>query len=276
VDEFEPCTFEGLRLLRAVDVSCRVGLVLQRVVRVSTFAGLLGLAVYGVRGWAQEVDRPGGVGGVRSFGISTSYSPDSSHILIGEADQRRTWTLGVEYTHLLHLNPHYRLDFEGSLTPFYLESDPDVTASIYTTGGRSYITQQTPVRVLSINHQPLGVVLTGGGKSVPLYAIYGRENTYAASLAPVGVRVSALPRWTVQPSFAIDLGFVVSAHDIPVDLSDQFNYLFAFGPGVQIFTNPRASLRLEYIYRHISNAHQGYQNPGVDQGVFRLTLSRRR
>jgi len=216
------------------------------------------------------------VGGTHSFGISSSYSPNSSHILIGEAYQRRTWTLGVEYTRLMYRSPHYRLDYEGSLTPFYLESDPAVIGSIYTVGGKSYITSQVPERVVSINHQPLIEVMMGNGKVAPLYALYGRENTYAASFAPFGMRVSALPRWPVQPSFALDLGFVVSSRDLPVALADQFNYMFALGPGVQLFTSPCASVRLDYLYRHISNAHQGYQNPGVDQGVFRLTLSRHR
>jgi len=227
-------------------------------------------------GWAQEVERAGGVGGTSSYGVSSSYSPDSSRILIGEAYQRRTWTLGVEYTRLLHLTPRYRLDYEGSLTPFYLESDPTITGSIYTVDGRSTITQQTPQRVLKINHQPLTYIMTGGGKLVPLYAVYGRQNTYATSLAPFGMRISALPRLPVQPSFALDLGFVVSSQDIPIDLADQFNYMFALGPGVQLFTSPHASLRLEYLYRHVSNAHQGYENPGVDQGVIRLTVSRHR
>jgi hypothetical protein len=30
---------------------------------------------------------------------------------------------------------------------------------------------------------------------------------------------------------------------------------------------------VEYIYRHVSNAGQGNQNPGVDQGVVRVTVS---
>jgi hypothetical protein len=246
---------------------------------ISIYIGLLLCgAAWSGRGWSQEIDRPGGAGGVSSYGISTSYSPNSSHIFIGEAYQRRTWTQGLEYTRLLHLGQRYRLDYEGAVTPFWLESDPTLTGSVYTINGKSVVTPQAPIRVDSIDHQPLGYVVANWPlvTSVPLYAVYGRENTYAASLAPVGMRVSTVSRWPVVPSFAIDLGFVVSSRDIPVDLADQFNYMFALGPGVQVYTSPRASVRLDYLYRHISNAHQGYQNPGVDQGVFRLTLSRRR
>ena len=53
-------------------------------------------------------------------------------------------------------------------------------------------------------------------------------------------------------------------------------YMFEFGPGVQVFTGARSALRLEYLYHHVSNAHLGNLNPGVDQGVFRLTFSRYR
>ncbi len=264
-------------MLRAVVVSHRVVPVLQRTVCISIFLGLLLYAAAWSRcGWSQEVNRPGGMGGVSSYGISASYSPNSSHIFIGEAYQRRTWTQGFEYTRLLHLGQRYRLDYEGAVTPFWLESDPTLTGSVYTLNGKSVVMPQAPVRVVSINHHPLDVVTMAGGQQILLYAVYGRENTYAASLAPLGIRVSATSRWPIVPSFAIDLGFVVSSRDIPIDLCDQFNYMFSLGPGVQVYTSPHASVRLDYIYRHISNAHQGYQNPGVDQGVFRLTLSRRR
>lgn len=264
-------------MLRAVVVSRRGVPVPQWVRCISIFFELLLCVVaWSGRGWSQEVDRPGRAGGVSSYGISTSYSPNSSHIFIGEAYQRRTWTQGFEYTRLLHLGQRYRLDYEGAATPFWMESDPTLTGSVYTINGKPVVTSQAPIRVVSIDHQPVGEFTITRGQQVLLYAVYGRENTYAASLAPLGMRISAKSRWPVVPSFAIDLGFVVSSRDIPIDLCDQFNYMFALGPGVQVYTSPHASVRLDYIYRHISNAHQGYQNPGVDQGVFRLTLSRRR
>ena len=85
--------------------------------------------------------------------------------------------------------------------------------------------------------------------------------------------ITALPNSRIQPSFALDLGFVVSARNIPMDEADQFNYMFALGPGVQFFASRQTSWRVEYIYRHVSNAGAGNQNPGIDQGVVRVTLS---
>ena len=65
-----------------------------KAARVSIFAGLACLSALGAAGRGQE---PGGFGGVQSFGFSSSYSPTSTHILIGDAEHRRVFTLGAEY-----------------------------------------------------------------------------------------------------------------------------------------------------------------------------------
>jgi hypothetical protein len=244
------------------------GLRLRKAALVSLFAGMICIS-----GWGQE---HGGVGGVESFGVSSTYSADSSHIIIGASERRRVWTLGVEFTHRLVLGEKVRLDYEGSLLPLYEETDPTLLGANVTVAGQTVFTPQAPVRVVQVAHGPVGTELEPSGIRVPIFAVFGRQDTYAWSLAPLGARVSLFPRWRIQPSLALDGGFVVSARDIPVDDSDQFNYMFSFGPGVQVFTSPKASWRVEYIYRHISNAHQGNQNPGVDQGVVRVTLSTHR
>ena len=237
---------------------------MRKAVLVPFFASIICIS-----GWGQE---PGPIGGIESFGVSSSWSPDSSHILIGTCEQRRTWTLGMEYTRRLSAGNNFRLDYEGSLLPLYEETDPVLFGTLVTVGGQPVFTPQTPVRIEKVPHGPVGVEPLGG-VIVPVYAVVGRQDTYAWSLAPLGARVSAFPHSRIQPSFALDLGFVVSARDIPVDDSDQFNYMFAFGPGIQLFSNPKSSWRVDYMFRHISNAHQGTQNPGVDQGVLRITLS---
>jgi hypothetical protein len=243
---------------------------LRKAAFVSIIAGAVCLSVFATPVRGQEF---GGFGGVHSFGFSSSYSPTSTHIFIGDAKHRRIWTLGAEYTHLLRLGPLFRLDYEGSMMPLFEETDPTVTGTIFTFAGQSFTTVQTPVRVIDITNQPVGNALAPNGSLVPLYALFARQDTYGASIAPLGARITALPRRRIQPSFALDLGFVVSARDIPVDQADQFNYLFSLGPGIQFFTDAHTSWRFEYIYRHISNAGQGLQNPGIDQGVVRVTVS---
>ncbi len=196
-------------------------------------------------------------------------------MLIGDATGRTIWTLGAEYTRLLHLAPRYRIDYEGSVMPLFEETDPTLTGTVFTYRGQNYYSTQNPVRLVATTHAPVGSALTTGGTFATLYATYGRQDTYAAAFTPMGARISAMPRWRVQPSFAIDLGFVLAARDIPVDGADQFNFMFSFGPGVQFYTSPQASLRVEYFFRHVSNGSLGDVNPGIDQGVFRLTISRR-
>jgi Lipid A 3-O-deacylase (PagL) len=246
------------------------GLGLRKAALVSIFAGLISLPGLTAPVRGQET---GGFGGVRSFGLSTTYAADSSHILIGESQQRRIWTIGVDYSRRLHQSPHFRLDYEGSILPVYEERDPTVTGTVFTVGGTPIVTPQAPVRVVSVTRDPVGSILTGSGATVPLYALFGTENTYAAAVTPLGARVSAMPHWRVQPSAALDVGFVFSSRDIPIDDSARFNYTIAFGPGVQFFADHHTSWRVEYIYRHVSNAGQGTQNPGVDQGVLRVTVS---
>jgi hypothetical protein len=243
---------------------------LIKAARVSIFAGLACISALGVAGRGQEA---GGFGGVESFGFSSSYSPTSTHILIGDAEHRRVLTLGAEYTRLLRQRPRYRLDYEGSVMPLYEEYDPTVTGAIFTLDGAPIVSPEAPVRVIYVSNAPIGFAATGQNMTAPIYAVYGRESTYGAALTPLGARISAFPRRRFRPSFSLDLGFVVSHRDIPVDGSDRFNYLFSFGPGLEVFTCNKTSWRLEYLYRHMSNAGQGAQNPGVDQGVVRVTIS---
>lgn len=244
------------------------------ILRTSAFVSIItGLALLSPLAGVSQTPENIRFGGVQSFGFSSSYSPDSSHILIGDAEKRRVWTLGVEYTRLMHQNPWFRLDYEGSVSPLYEESDPTFIGTSVVINGQTVITPTTPIRVTYVTSEPVGSIILGSKSITPVYALFGRQDTYAAEIAPLGLRVSALPHSRLQPGFAVDLGFVVSARDIPVDSSRQFNYMFALGPGIRVFTSRRASWRLDYIYRHTSNAGQGFQNPGVDQGVIRVTVS---
>lgn len=240
---------------------------------VSIFAGFVCLSAFVVSATGQE---PRGFGGVWSYGVSATYSPDSSHILIGDSEQRQVWTLGANYSHILRDGPRFRFDYEAAVMPVWEERDPTVTGTEFFVDGQAIITPQAPVRVVNETSRPVGTLLTGSGITAPIYALFGTENTYAAAVTPLGARVSAMPRWRVQPTFALDLGFVVGSRALPVDESTRFNFTFALGPGIQFYSDAHTSWQVEYVYRHFSNAGLGDQNPGVDQGVVRLTVSRHR
>jgi hypothetical protein len=249
------------------------GFGLRQAALVSIVVGLVCLAGLGVSAAGQE---PAGFGGVWSYGVSWTYSPDSSHILIGDSEQREVWTLGGTYSHMLHQSPHFRFDYEAMVMPVWEERDPTVTGTEFFVGGQAVVTPLSPVRVVDVTSKPVGSILTANGTFAPVYALFGTQQTYAAAITPLGARASAMPRWRVQPTFALDLGFVFGSRVIPIDDGTAFNYMFAMGPGIQFYVGKRNSVRMEYVYRHFSNAGQGNQNPGVDQGVVRLTVSRHR
>ena len=210
-----------------------------------------------------------------SFGIQGTFSPDSSHILIGRADQRRTWTAGFEYGRTVLSRSSVRLDYEGSITPFFQERDPTITGAYFMLNGYPQSVAVPTGRVLDTGGTPIGYVLIGG-PPIPIYGTYSSKKSYAFAVSPLGARISGFNSHKIQPTFSADLGVVFSSRDLPIDDSAKFNYLVSFGPGIEFFYRPNESVRLEYLYRHMSNAGSGESNPGVDQGVFRLTLSRRR
>lgn len=240
---------------------------------------LIFICVYGAFGtWlsAQEL------AGRQGFGITSTFAPNSSHIFIGKAEKRRVWTAGLKYNRRLWGNDSLRLDYEGSVSPFFQERDPTIIDEyaiingniIYIRDGYFASTvSATGQRVVYANNDPVGA--GGFGNTYPIYPIYGSTKTYAFAISPIGARVNGFSSRHLQPTFSTDLGMVFSSRDLPIDNSAGINYLFSFGPGVEILRGDSA-IRLEYLYRHMSNASSGYNNPGVDSGVFRLTLSQSR
>jgi len=208
----------------------------------------------------------------QSLGISSTFAPDSSHILIGTAERRRTWTAGIDYDHIIWSNRILRLDYEGSIAPFFQERDPTLVGEYFTDiPGFTSIMLFNGQRVIYVNNYPLGSA-SSGGPPVPIYPLYGSTKTYAAAISPIGARITATGARWIRPTFSTDMGIVVSSDDLPVDDSASLNYMFSFGPGIELSQSRGGSIRLEYLYRHISNANSGYNNPGIDQGVIRLTL----
>jgi hypothetical protein len=210
----------------------------------------------------------------QSFSINGTFAPDSSHIFIGVAQQRRTWTAGFEYAHTIWAGQSARIDYEGSISPFFQERDPTIVNSYATVDGQTTYSPVPIERVTYAGNSPIAYLPYN--PPIPVYGIYSSEKTYAFSASPVGARINGFQSHRLQPTFSVDLGFVLSARDLPIDDSAKFNYLFSFGPGFEFFYRPSDSFRLEYLYRHMSNAGSGDLNPGVDQGVFRLTLSHHR
>jgi hypothetical protein len=65
----------------------------------------------------------------QSVGVSASYSPTSSHVLIGKAEERQIWTSGVEYTMRMFEGNSLRIDYRAEVSPFFRETDPTAVAT---------------------------------------------------------------------------------------------------------------------------------------------------
>jgi len=173
---------------------------------------LLSLCIYAEFGAllpAQEL------AGSQSFGIFSSFAPDSSHILIGDAEKRRVWTAGLEFSHRLWGNDSLRLDYEGSISPFFQERDPTLVSETQTLSvSLSNTVAASGQRVTFVNNNPIGYASAGAGASIPIYPIYGSTKTYAVAISPIGTRVSGFPSHHLQPTFSTDLGMVFSSRDL--------------------------------------------------------------
>jgi hypothetical protein len=97
--------------------------------------------------------------------------------------------------------------------------------------------------------------------------------TYGAGISPLGQTINFLPRRKLQPFVAMNAGFVAFAGTVPSSNATQFNFSFEFGGGLEWNVKPSRAWSLDYRYHHISNAGRGEENPGVDNGTFRLACS---
>ena len=68
-------------------------------------------------------------------------------------------------------------------------------------------------------------------------------------------------------------GYLFSTHPIPLAYAGSFNFTFEIGAGLELFRSTHRSLRVEYNIQHFSNHFTANQNPGVDNGLFKLTYA---
>jgi hypothetical protein len=220
----------------------------------------------------------GGFGGRRGISVDLGYAPTSEHILIGRAQERETVQGGLGYSRALKRWSNISVQYEGSIQPFYVERDPTFlgTSTPNPEGPPTIAMFSSPYRPIGL-YGDFGYVYVGNGQSDPVLGIPGpRENTYAFAALPFGLRLSGFTRRRIQPTIAIDLGALYATRNIPVEYTSSFNFLAYAGPGVELFLGRRRSIRLEYLYQHLSNAGLGAENPGVDSGGYRVTLTRYR
>jgi hypothetical protein len=90
-------------------------------------------------------------------------------------------------------------------------------------------------------------------------------------ISPIGLQWNFLPRRKLQPVIEGHVGYMYSAHAIPVNDAGSFNFTFDVGAGFELYRSQTRSFRVEYRYHHISNDETATANPGVDNGVLQLS-----
>ena len=213
-------------------------------------------------------------GSVNSFGVFAAYSNDSSHILLGVAEQRKLWNIGASYSRRLYTSHDMSWKYDAEIVPVALEGDPlsrtIVNQTLPTTSNMVYdggplISCAPDARTYTYT-DPTGVVHSGTVDSF----CRGRQWTVGEAMSPVGLQWNFRTRKKIQPVFTAHVGYMYSTQAIPIALAGSFNFTFDFGGGIELFQTKTRSLRVEYRYHHISNHNSAYFNPGIDSGLFQV------
>jgi hypothetical protein len=206
------------------------------------------------------------------------YPNDSTHIVLGRAPDRKLASLGVQYERRLLSNHAFVWRYVAEFRPLVLESDTTSTLKITTT---------SPPPLMTFTEQPVATFQCSAGletisETDPNTGIFysetiqttcGRRWTYAQGLSPAGTRINLLPHRRLQPTASFLAGYLLSAKKIPLDNAGSFNFTFEFGAGLEYYQSQSRSIRLEYQIQHFSNAYTAPENPGVDNGLFKLTYN---
>jgi Lipid A 3-O-deacylase (PagL) len=212
---------------------------------------------------------------VNTLGIFGAYSADSSHILLGYAENRELLDFGISYNRRLFLNNVVNWQYSGELLPVALESDPMSLETVHSTSptvGTILIGSQDPMvtctpLVLNYSFTNSGTTYTG----TDTFSCSGRRWTMGEAMSPIGFQWNFLPLHSAQPFFVGHGGYMYSTRQIPVDNAGSFNFTFDLGAGVELYHGKTRSVRVEYRYHHISNHNTAQINPGIDNGLFQVT-----
>lgn len=212
----------------------------------------------------------------QTFGIFTAYSNDSSHMLLGIAERRKLFDLGVSYNRRILAGRVVDWEYSAELLPVALESDPLSRSVVVETAPEASTTVYSggaaltcDVMVRPYTYTASGVTYTGTAYDY----CHGRQWTIGTAFSPVGLQWNFLTRHRLQPFANGHGGYMYSTRPIPESYAGAFNFTFDFGAGAEWFRTRSQSIRLEYRYHHISNHNTALENPGVDSGLFQLSYT---
>lgn len=214
----------------------------------------------------------------QTFAIFGDYSNDSSHIVLGKAPNRKWGEVGFQYEYRLTDGPRLSWRYTAEFRPLAWESDVTTTTTLYRISPPPPYTVVSPATA-TLTCQPGSYTSSSTDPSTGILytATYvntcGRHWTYVTGFSPFGSRINLRPHARLQPTANLLAGLLVSAKQIPLPGAGSFNFTFEVGAGLEYYLRPARSLRLEYQYQHFSNAATATDNPGVDNGLFKLTYA---
>lgn len=224
-----------------------------------------------------------------SYSVFAAYSNDSSHVILGVAENRRLLEVGADYSRRLSGRSFYSWRYQIEVIPLELLQNPKLTTTLTNMALGNPPSIDFPVGTFQYSalqqrqcrsESGSGVLYEpgGNGESIPVGTftfsnVCSHPWTYGFGLSPLGQKVNFLPRSRVQPYVALNAGFVAFAGTVPSDTATMFNFSFEFGGGIDWNVRPGRAWSLDYRCHHISNAGRGEANPGVDNGTFRLAYS---
>jgi len=238
---------------------------------------LAGLVVGAGGVQAQTVEGPD-YGSRNVFGVMAEYSNDSSHIVLGVSEGVNLGGLGVQYQRRLISNRRLVFSYTMEFRPAVVESNPTETQTfVETFPVYSKVTDPAQLTALKCVASAVPYHITQRDPPVQYsgaeFTACGRETNYALGFAPFGMRLNFRPHRRVQPTVSTFEGLILSTKPLPVASAGSFNFTFDIGAGVEYYRTQTSSLRVEFQVQHYSNDYTAGANPGVDNGIVKVTYS---
>ncbi len=214
-----------------------------------------------------------------TFTVFAEYSNDSSHMLMGVSENRKIAAFGGSYARRLWRSDFGDLRYLAEIRPVLMESDP-VFETTYTftlinppgppSSSTSFSQSYLPCRPSSSQQT---IQSSTQSYTVAEVTVCGRRWTFAQGFSPVGLQYSFRSGHSIRPFVSSTAGYIFSTRPIPTSQSGSFNFTFDFGAGVEFFRRNARSIQVEYRFHHISNHYTADINPGIDNGVFKLSYA---
>jgi hypothetical protein len=181
--------------------------------------------------------------------------------------------VGLQYQRRLIANRHLVWSYGMEFRPVIIESNPTATDTDVVTfpGTPSQIFPGTPEATAKC--VPAFVTFPSSPAVETLTQTCSREITYAQGFFPFGMKLNLRTRSRLQPTLSSYEGYILSTRPVPTASAGSFNFNFEIGAGLEYYRSRHSSVRVEYQVQHFSNHGTATQNPGVDNGLVKLTYS---